>query len=573
MFAPTLSHAVSLQTESPTKPKRLTRKRRPRFGSQANAQVYEAAQALITQHKLLRMYEFTQTNAIKRLVICNLWAIERVIKTGSIRLFEFQLITGQWKPVTRVAAWPLVPLFPIASVTTLKWWKDVVTRTTQVALDAAGWRALEFTKRALDPTSLSNVLVARFIGTHKRGGVLTEESRFAAARGLRAVLWDHFIDKSIVSAMLKMDFRTYSLTQYLYYALRGPAVLKVMREQPTLLPLLSQISPKYWGKDDLFSAKNWVQGPSSAALIMQTVFNSQIPLSGLESLTRRQLYPCGARFTQFTTGAGYRWLCKAPITTVRAWIQVEGGNKRVATVENIARANISVAVPSIVWQALLSANIEQRYQTADMVARLYNVFVSHCNQVWKKEGFKALKQLLKEKTQKLAEIVDWLNAEGHVQGHPQKGATWASLCRRSDDWHKRVVIDSMNALKNGIHSREWVSELGETTIAGHTFRPLTTEHALALEGYEQDHCVGNYAYDCVKGVRRIFAASDSQNNRSTLSLYKNAQHVWRVSQHLAIHNRDVAAATHAAGKMLATAYNEAFSKKARNSKPNVELTQ
>ena len=81
----------------------------------------------------------------------------------------------------------------------------------------------------------------------------------SGARTLRAIWWDHFVDRDVLSALLGITWRQWTVAEYLKYARYRPALLKVAAEHRNLLPVLMEINPQQWGRDDLFSRKLWVR--------------------------------------------------------------------------------------------------------------------------------------------------------------------------------------------------------------------------------------------------------------------------------------------------------------------------
>ena len=102
-----------------------------------------------------------------------------------------------------------------------------------------------------------------------------------------------------------------------------------------------------------------------------------------------------------------------------------------------------------------------------------------------------MRQWLRNPESDLTLMSDYLHAEGFAQGLPDKNSSWASLLRRSEDWHRRIRI--LNMEREGRFLR-WGSIIPETVIDCVICTPLTNSQALAEEGYEMSHCVGSYAH-------------------------------------------------------------------------------
>lgn len=283
---------------SPLPAQQQRKRRRNIFGRADLADVYRKAKDLIIEHKLLRIAQYEEVGDIRQLTICNLWRIER-LPDASIRTLEFHLTTGVWEEVSALEHWPVVPFFPIRQTKSLDWWRSITRQAVWKALVAAGYFELQRfrtpivdwghdqngfsvpakgAKKELSRTRMAYLLIERYIG--RRGaysikcnahdwkpGLLDPKSMMSGARALRAAFFQHFLDREVLSAMLAIDYQDTSFRRYLWYAQQRHALIKVATEHRNLLPLLPDINPVQWGRDDLFSRKLWVRdGRKSTAL-------------------------------------------------------------------------------------------------------------------------------------------------------------------------------------------------------------------------------------------------------------------------------------------------------------------
>lgn len=403
---------------------------------------------------------------------------------------------------------------------------------------------------------MAHILLDRYLGkqvgvTKKGGpkyknGFLKPKLMLAGARALRAILFDHLLDREVVSAALAIDYRHLSLERYLRLARRRADLLRVSREQRNMLPILQQIAPSYWARKDLFSRKLWVRDGRICTLV-----------------DYRRFAVTHGRFTSFQTRAAYRWLCKASFSVVAHWVTL--GNKHPMTIENLARANITVKLPAIAWQCMVEYHPRLAgLGVSDPAQRFYRAFANECHNRWKRLGFPALRQWLNRAGRgAIYDISDWLVAEGVAQGFPDRHATWSSLTKRSADWHERVGIENFERAHHANFS--WCSLLPETEIDEIVFAPLNSSLEIAVEGYRQHHCVGGYDRQCRNGSYRVYAVIEPDGTRSTLGLILYAGK-WQVQQHRGKYNGDISHLASDAGKRLANLYQGAHDASQRKSR-------
>lgn len=549
------------------------------FGRADLAEVYHRARDLNVKHNVFRMVQKTHAaDGSISVVISNLWRLDRDAE-GAIRCFEFSIQLDRWIETSIFTGWPDIPMFPIRSTQSLAWWRDVARAAIFKVLDAAGFAALPthlttpppvpanlsprerrrlydrrppITDPDMSPNKMASILVRHYLGdaryggmvdrmnTPPKGGFLSDELGRQGARALRAALYDHFLNPELVSALMAIDYRaTMSLTSYLQVAQQADAYLRVARERRNLLPLLAMIAPAYRERPDLFSRALWVREGRARTLVDYRRF----------SLTK------SAEFESFPTRASFRWICRAQISVVKRWaFGVDG--RQTQPIENIVAANINARLPAIAWYPLVQPGTRfLRLGVSEVAQRLMRAFAAHCEALWRDRGFAELKGWLRQPEARLGDVADWLLAEGIAAGHPERNATWASLTRRSRDWHERVAIANvgLNAKSNAV----WHSLVPATTIDGINFTPLNTAADLAAEGHRQRHCVGGYVHACADGSYRAYSVAESGGRRSTLGLCVDRRGRWTIDQHRGACNGAISVGAAQAGRRLLRLYQEA----------------
>ncbi|MEK9803505.1 MAG: PcfJ domain-containing protein [Curvibacter sp.] len=134
-----------------------------------------------------------------------------------------------------------------------------------------------------------------------------------------------------------------------------------------------------------------------------------------------------------------------------------------------------------------------------------------------------------------------------------KGVTWASLCRRSDAWHRALLI-TVDPEKDV----RWPALLPQYASGPVVAVELDTGSLLAEEGLEQRHCIGTYVNACASGATRVFSLRRNGKRMATIELQRNHDGSWRMVQirgkaNTVVH--DMAALD--AAQQVAQAYSEA----------------
>lgn len=149
-----------------------------------------------------------------------------------------------------------------------------------------------------------------------------------------------------------------------------------------------------------------------------------------------------------------------------------------------------------------------------------------------------------------------------VYVHPVvlKGATWRSLRRRSDAWHRALLI-TVDRDKDV----RWPALLPNYRTGAFLAVELDSGFLLAEEGLEQRHCIGTYVNACSSGASRVFSLRRNSRRTATIELQRGHDGSWRLVQIRGKANSLVQdPAVLAAGEDVARAYSEAVRAQGRD---------
>jgi len=142
-----------------------------------------------------------------------------------------------------------------------------------------------------------------------------------------------------------------------------------------------------------------------------------------------------------------------------------------------------------------------------------------------------------------------------------KGATWRSLRRRSDEWHRALLI-TVDPDKDV----RWPALLPRYETGPFLALELDCGYLLAEEGLEQRHCIGTYVNACSSGASRVFSLRRQGKRIATIELQRGHEGSWRLVQMRGKANSVVRdPAVLAAGEAVARAYSHAAESGARRS--------
>jgi len=106
-----------------------------------------------------------------------------------------------------------------------------------------------------------------------------------------------------------------------------------------------------------------------------------------------------------------------------------------------------------------------------------------------------------------------------------KGVTWRSLCRRSDEWHRALLI-TVDPDKDV----RWPALLPVYATGPFLAVELDSGFLLAEEGLEQRHCIGTYANACASGATRVFSLRHNGRRAATIELQRGHDGAWHMVQ-------------------------------------------
>jgi hypothetical protein len=526
--SPRLSSHHGLSPFSVETDDHVDKKIRKNFGGREDLLlVYRKAKELIIAHDLMLFKQVAHVGDEVHLTICNLWRIEKALdKNWSFS--EKDLNTNAWIPVSDLEGWPSIPLWPLQVASKPDYWRELIYTVVWKALNVAGFQSLprdlpgwaerpwnhnvwdkKRTRFPMRPHAMARCLIEAYRGTDKRPGFLKRETMEKAARALRAAFFEHIHDKELFSALLVVDFRVVPFLRYLQFGQHRDAVLRIARERRNLLPLLPWIKPSQWSRDDLFARKHWVRGNRKTTIVDRPAFRRCA-----SKKTSRQYV------SSFVSASAWRWLSNASPVVVRAWLESESLVCAQQVMEAIVAANVTQRVPVMMLMAVVrNSDVWKDGVTVERFARFLRVTLLQSAKLWKDRGFKDARAFaLGYYTFGIRDTLDYLIAEGFEQGIPDKNSTWASLYRRSQDWHARVRIEKLNQDEESARRLTWPSLLENVVIDDVVFKALTSAWDLAVEGYDMHHCVGMYTDACMSGESRIFSVLGRDEQRATLEL-------------------------------------------------------
>lgn len=440
---------------------------------------------------------------------------------------------------------------------------DCGRELNRAEVKALGLDAPKGYKPEMTPAMMAYSLIAAYTtpAKKKKGkGWLCNDSMEKGARALRAALWEHILDRDVVSAQLALHRDTLSFASCLDWAVnRREHLLRVTSESRNLLPLLVSIDFKHWHRSDLFSRKLWVRGGRKSTPVDRGFYNA----SELERHFAGHMRRFPNKLHSFETKSGWRWLSNASMMIVKSWVAY-GRDNAVATNLALATSNIKMKIPVVAVVRLIEASPDNRsarlpqYGVSPVLQQLYRLYLNHAAQLWADEGFKAVKTWAGYPGgSRFSDVVDYLESEGFAQGQPEKNSTWASLERRSADWHRRIAIQNIEEQLGCISVKNWEAAVPEIEIDGIVCRPLLSSREMAVEGYEMSSCVGGYTPWCIDGHYRVYSLLEPDGARSTLGLQITRRQV-SVEQHRGKYNGAISPLAEAAGRKLAVLYRQAL---------------
>jgi hypothetical protein len=535
-----------------------------RFGSKVASEMYARLKRVSSEAKVLKVYEVETTETEVRIKIFNSWMMTRNVETGAVGTFERDYADDSWHSAEPNGIFHAIPVWPIQNLAhgvasgakkflldklyDVAGYHEARNRAT-VQMNTEGNRLMQEERMGRDDAfelaferhpDAHRLQLARtafadklFGSQYTRGkrkpakGFVAHEAVYNALKGVRAEFFRRFRDPELFRAILAMNHKFMSLGDYLYFAANRDAVLKVWKERRNLVPLLPYISRHYWAGDELFSVANWTD---PAGPLSDPGFNS-IPIRQLPSQNAGR-----GMFSPFPSARGYQWLTRSKSTVVKTWAR---GRKDHRVADMMAELNLPkdtavLVIANIVDQmddALLKLDREERDANRQRVITTFRAYAAHWADVRRERGYRQMIRALTYENQGTANVFDYLVAEGFANNLPARNATWASIERRSREWHQELEVryrNRMPAAGGGyefIHPedenlpKEWTSLIQEQDILECRIRPLDKYEEVTNEGGEMSHCVASYAPRCARGRYRVYSITEPDGTRSTLGIY------------------------------------------------------
>jgi hypothetical protein len=545
-----------------------------RFGSKVASDLYARLKKISTEAKVLKVYEVERTDTEVRMKIFNSWMMTRVIDTGAVAAFERDYASGTWSPVEPHGIFHIIPIWPIvnlrkgieggakqaileklyAAVGLREALEraDSLRRGEEIRLMEAGverdeayglanqrfpdGRAIEIARHAF----ADRLFGSRFTKGNRKPqkGYVGQQAVYNALKGVRAEFFRQFRDAELFRSMIAMERKYMTLGDYIYFAANREAVLKVWRERRNLVPLLPHIGRAYWGSDELFSAANWT--------------NPHGPLSehGFTAIQVRNLPSQNAGsgvFSPFTSVRAYQWLSRARSTVVKEWVK-NGKDPRIADLMselNLPKGTAVLVIAKIV--AEMEDVMRKLHQAGfaldeyrQRILRTFRAYATHWASLRREKqwGYRGMVRELFYVT--TGQEFDYLIHVGFAQNLPARNATWASIQRRSEEWHDQerqryrarfpympaaeATFDQVEWDGESQLPQEWTSLVPEQTIGVCQVSPIGSWTELTKEGGEMSHCVGSYASSCARDRYRVYSITEPDGTRATLgiSLYQGS---------------------------------------------------
>jgi hypothetical protein len=530
--------------------------------------MYARLKRISIDAKVLKVYEVENSDTEIRLTIFNSWMITRNIETHAVGAFERDYTDGSWNAVEPAGIFSDIPIWPIQNLRqgvagsakkrlldklyAAANYKDVNTRLVDqrteeanrlkrdegmehnAAFELASERFPQSDRLMVARNAFANRLFGSQFSKGKRKppkGFVSHQSVYNALKGLRAEFFRQFRDAELFRAILSMDHKSMTLGDYLYFASNREAVLKVWGERRNLMPMLPYIGRRYWGGDELFSNANWT---NPAGLVTAPDFTA----SHAHALPSQNVG--GGVFSPFPSARAYQWLARSKNTVVKAWAR-NRKDPRVADLMaelNLPKDTAVLVIANIVVEmANALVKLDQcDFQVGEYRQRVLRTFRAYAVRwagVRKERGYRPMIAALTYENDGTSGVFDYLTYEGFAQDLPARNATWASIVRRSDDWHDHdaqryrrqalpyAVVDyEDDSFKVGNEDlpRKWSSLVPEQSILDCRVRPLGKHEEVVIEGEEMAHCVGSYTSRCARDRYRVYSITEPNGTRSTLGI-------------------------------------------------------
>lgn len=570
-----------------------------RFGDDAISAFYARLKTVSTENEVLKLYELQIDEKEVRIVIANSWMVVRDLASNAIKAFERDYTNALWYRVESATILSAVPVWPVRNLpehATTPFVSAILRKLYEAAGGAAveedvisrhqdRWDRItqehdrEYKEKTgrypheapviADPgpstvgrakawfaTRLFGDLHGRGRPSRKpRGGYVSRSSVYNAIKGIRTAFHRHFREPELFRAILSMDHRAMSLSDYVYYGGNREGVLKVWNERKNLIPMLPFIKRGFWGDDNLFSADWWTSpsGPLATPGFKETD-GRWMPSRFLGVGT----------FSPFGDRKAFKWLTRSKNSVVKSWVRY---GKSPLIAELMSELNLPKNTPARI-QAHVVTELHGRLsqlenfgvELADVRAGVLNAFrayAGHFVEIRNERRYRdAMNEFFNGHGRGTGEVFDYLINEGFLNGIPARNATWASLLRRSGEWHAVNGYRLSFGDDDVDDSVTWDSIIGEAEVLGCKVKAIVKAGDLRLEGSRMRHCVRTYAPLCARDTYRVFSLVEDDGTASTLGLYVGAEGA-RFDQLQGFANSQASASAMRAARKVVQMYNEA----------------
>jgi PcfJ-like protein len=464
--------------------------------------LYRKSRDFIWDKKIFQVLVVNQsTDGLRvEIAIMNLW---KMCKSGeSFWLEEYDLDKSKWKklPANKIAHFPRINVYPVVQHT--DYIHSFIYQAVEKIANYYGYLNIKPTIYS-DKKTLTKEFILKILSLYLKK-VIGKENLDIKAKILRTHFYQHFYDKAIVKGLMSVNYRYVGFQSYFTCLMLKHDFFRVLTERKNLLPILLKVNPSHWSRLDLFSKKNWCQGNG-------------------KSLCGKKQFGIDKPFAHFENASVFRWLFNQKITVIKAWLfhrQVQHLSIVKKAAESTSSQSSTYALYALVrhiqnLQFIHNTNFESNLHF------LFRAFLNESNQVWKNEGYSALRKWVVFNSHKMTSIYDYLISE-ESKNAVNKKSTWQSIQSKSDEWHehkhKELIANQTRVLVNKV-KLEWVSLIQEIDINQIVFTALDTYQKLHQESMDMHHCVVDYVHGCLSDNYRVFHIDDGSGNKATLGIF------------------------------------------------------
>lgn len=516
------------QLQAPASLDATAAERSIRFNNPAASAVYELALERIKKYHVLKIVSLEiDSDGTKRLILCNLWQIIRD-PDGELSFRQFEFATESWQEC-QISELPSIQLLPFGGSTDGVPWASY--SLPKVAIDYVFRGSLSAGAGLADHPDGKKVLVLellrnRFlIPIRNSSGGLRGSGLTGGGKLLTKLLWEHFIDRSVIRPMMALFFNKMFFSEYHKYHKHRAGFLRHHRERKNLLPLLAIIDPKYWEMPDLFSRKIWCD-------------SKFVETKGFRDHLADNQFKC------FTSVLAWNWLRRQGFRIVSYWVNRSSCSPEMAQI--LASANFSLKLPALAFRPLFVNH--WAFEQAKQPSRLAVLFLLDCHKRWKNNGYAALSKycsgkpvVADEEVQDRARldinlVLDYLARDAGEVEELRRGATWKSLVRDARLWHRELAVAQVQ--KTG--AKAWKARVERVEIDGVIITGISTPLALFDEGNTMHHCVyEGYIGHCSAGRYEVYHLEGPGKEASTLTLsIARSPLRWKIHQLVSYANQD-----------------------------------